>query len=165
MGHRRPNHRLVKIHRSYSVEELSRLLSVHKNTVRNWLRGGLTPIDDHRPTLMRGAEIIRFLTERRTRAKQPTGPGRIYCLPCRAPKVPAGNYVECIAGHGTIGSLCGICPDCDRMIYRRVNLKKLGAVVGDLTVSITQPEARLEETSVPNVNCDSGNKATSHENA
>src|SRR5262249_39023615 len=164
MGKRHPNPRLVKIHRSYSVEQIALLLGIHKNTVRHWLKNGLTPIDDHRPTLVLGRELVRFLTERRTCAKQPTGQGRIYCLPCRAPKVPAGNYVECVLSNGTTGSLSGICPDCDRMMYRRVNVQKLGAVVGNLAVSITQPEARIEETAVPSVNCDSGKRATTYEN-
>jgi hypothetical protein len=34
MGKRYPNHRRVKIHRSYSVEEIARLLGAHKHTVR-----------------------------------------------------------------------------------------------------------------------------------
>ena len=97
MGSRHPNPRLAKIHRSYSVEEMARLFKVHKNTVRNWLRQGLEPIDDQRPTVVRGEELRRFLTERRARAKQTCGPGRIYCLPCRAPKVPAGKMAECIS--------------------------------------------------------------------
>ena len=41
MGHRHPNPKLAKIHRSYSVEDVSRLFKIHKNTVRNWLRQGL----------------------------------------------------------------------------------------------------------------------------
>jgi hypothetical protein len=53
-------------------------------------------------------------------------PGRIYCLPCRAPKVPAGKISD------TIRSLQGICPDCNRIIFRRVNPQKLAAVHGDL---------------------------------
>ena len=96
MGYRHPNPRLAKIHRSYSVEECRALFTVHKNTVRNWLRQGLEPIDGQRPTVIRGDELRRFLTERRARAKQTCGPGRIYCLPCRAPKVPAGKMAECI---------------------------------------------------------------------
>jgi hypothetical protein len=34
---RYPNYRLVKIHRNYTVEEIARLLKVHKNTVRGWI--------------------------------------------------------------------------------------------------------------------------------
>src|SRR5262245_20955736 len=112
MGSRHPNPRLAKIHRSYSVEEIARLFKVHKNTVRAWLRKGLEAIDGQRPTVARGEEIRRFLSERRARAKRPSGPGRIYCLPCRAPKVPALKMAECVVtGHAT-GTLQGICSDC-----------------------------------------------------
>jgi hypothetical protein len=153
MGYRHPNPRLAKIHRNYSVEDVSHLFDIHKNTVRNWLRQGLEPIDDQRPTVIQGVELRRFLTDRRAGAKQTCGPGRIYCLPCRAPKVPAGNMAECLAVDGTIGTLHGICPDCNRMIYRRVNPQKLNDVRGSLEVTLTQAGARIDETTKPNVNC------------
>jgi hypothetical protein len=155
MGYRNPNPRLAKIHRSYSVDDISRLFKIHKNTVRNWLRQGLKPVDDQRPTLIRGQELQHFLAERRSRSKQTCGPGRIYCLPCRSPKVPAGKIADCIQTGDTIGTLQGICPECNRMIYRRVNLQKLNAVRGDLEIAVTQARSRIEETSNPNVNCDS----------
>lgn len=155
MGYRHPNRRLAKIHRSYSVDDVSRLFKIHKNTVRNWLRQGLEPIDDQRPTLIRGKELHRFITERRSRSKQTCGPGRIYCLPCRAPKVPAGKIADCIQTSDTTGALQGICPDCIRMIYRRLNPQKLNAVRGDLEITVTQARARIEETPSTNVNCDS----------
>jgi hypothetical protein len=155
MGARHPNPRLAKIHRSYSVDEMARLFKVHKNTIRSWFKLGLEAIDGQRPTVARGEEIRRFLAERRARAKRACGPGRIYCLPCRAPKVPAGEMAECVATSDKTGTLRGICPDCDRMIYRTVNLQKIAAVRGDLDVTFTMAGARLEETTRPNVNCDS----------
>jgi helix-turn-helix protein len=155
MGYRHLNCRLAKIHRTYTVDDLSRLLTIHKNTVRNWLRQGLQPIDAQRPTLIRGEELRRFLAERRSRSKQTCGPGRIFCLPCRAPKVPAGKIADCIQTGDTAGTLQGICPDCSRMIYRKVNPQKLNAVRGDLDVTVTRVETRIEETTKPNVNCDS----------
>ncbi len=154
MGQRHPNPRLAKIHRNYSVEDVSRLFALHKNTVRTWLRQGLEPIDSQRPIVIRGLELRRFLTERRARTKQACGPSRIYCLPCRAPKVPAGKMADCVQTGDTTGTLQGICPDCYRMIYRRVNPRKLDAVRGDLDITVTQARLRIEETSKPNVNCD-----------
>jgi hypothetical protein len=114
----------------------------------------LAPIDGQRPTVVRGEEIRRFLGDRRMRAKRPCGPGRIYCLPCRSPKVPAGNIGECVVTSDSTGMLQGICPDCNRMIYRRVNLRKLDAVCGELDITIRQARSRIEETTIPNVNCD-----------
>jgi hypothetical protein len=155
MGSRHPNPRLAKIHRSYSVDEMARLFIVHKNTIRNWFKQGLTAIDGQRPTVACGQEVRRFLADRRARAKQACGPGRIFCLPCRAPKVPALKMAEYVATSYATGTLRGICPDCDRMIYRRVNPSKIDAVRGDLDVTITQAGPRIEETAKPNVNCDS----------
>lgn len=155
MGARHPNPRLAKTHRSYSVDEAARLFNVHKNTVRTWVRQGLTPIDGQRPTVIRGEEIRRFLVERRARAKRPSGPGRIYCLPCRGPKVPAGRMAECVQTGDTTGSLQGICPDCNRMIYRRINPQQLDAVCGDLDITLTLAEGRIAESEKPIVKCDS----------
>src|SRR5262249_25718968 len=155
MGYRHPNGRLAKIHRSYSVDDVSQLFKIHKNTVRNWLRQGLQPIDDQRPTLIRGQELHHFLAERLSRSKQTCGPGRIYCLPCRAPKVPAAKIADCIKTGDTTGTLQGICPDCNRLLYRLVNPQKLNAVRGDLEIRVTQARPRIEETSNPSVNCDS----------
>jgi hypothetical protein len=40
MGCRHHDARLAKIHRTCSVDDLSRLLKIHKNTVRDWLKQG-----------------------------------------------------------------------------------------------------------------------------
>jgi hypothetical protein len=165
MGPRHPNHRLVKVHRNYSVEQIARLFSVHKNTVRAWLRLGLQTIDDRRPALVLGRELSRFLQSRRQARKQSCGPGRIYCVACRAPKHPAGGMVDCTATGPQAGSLCGICPDCGRLIFRRVNLAKIDAVRGELEITFRKPAARIGESAVPSVNCDSNRKAGDHENA
>ena len=58
MGKRHSNHRLVKIHRNYTVEEIAKLFGIHKNTVRNWVKDGLATIDDKRPMLILGHELV-----------------------------------------------------------------------------------------------------------
>jgi hypothetical protein len=150
---------MVKIHRSYLVEEIAALFGLHKNTVRNWLKQGLPAVDSRRPTLILGRELSRFLQNRRQKAKQTCGPGRMYCIACRSPKVPAGQMAECTPSGPRTGNLCGICPDCDRIIYRRVNLTKIDAIRGDLEITFAQPSTRIEETDDHSVNCDSNHKA------
>jgi Helix-turn-helix domain len=164
MGYRRPNPRRVKLHRNYSVEDIARLFSLHKNTVRAWLKQGLPAIDDRRPRLILGRELSRFLQERRQKAKQACGPGRIYCIACRAPKVPAFKMADCTPTGPLAGSLCGICPDCSRLIYRRVNLGKIDAVRGELEIKFRQPSSRIGGSAALYVNCDSRGKAIADEN-
>ena len=155
MGYRYPDGRRAKVHRTYSVDDLSRLLKIHKNTVRNWLRQGLEPIDGQRPTLIRGESVRLFLSERRAKSKQICGPGRIYCVACRAPKVPAAKIADCIQRGERSATLQAICPDCGRLIYRRLNPQKLDAVRGDLAVIVTQARASIRETDKRSVNCHS----------
>ena len=91
MVKRRPNHRLVKLHRNYTVEEIARLYDAHKNTVRQWVKAGLPVLDDKRPMLILGRELAAFLQARRTKNKRSCQPGEMYCLRCRAPKKAAGD--------------------------------------------------------------------------
>lgn len=94
MANRHPNYRLAKLHRTYAVEDLVRLYGVHKNTIRNWVKSGLEPVDGRRPLLFRGESVARFLRERRDASKTVSPPGTIYCLPCRSVRRPAGDMVE-----------------------------------------------------------------------
>ena len=94
MRRRHPNHRLVKIHRSYTVDEVAALLSIHKHTVREWIKGGLPTCDDRRPTLILGPDLIAFVQARRVKNKRKCSPGQLYCFKCRAPRNPAGMFAE-----------------------------------------------------------------------
>ena len=86
---KRVNARRVKIHRSYAVDEAARLLDVHKNTVRNWIKSGLPTVDERRPILILGRSLSTFLSTRRMRRRQPCQPDQLYCFRCQAPKRPA----------------------------------------------------------------------------
>jgi hypothetical protein len=92
MGARHPNPRLVKIHRNYSVEDIARLFGVHKNTVRSWLKQGLAAIDDRRPTLILGRELMRFLQERRQGAGNPAGRVGFIASPAVRRRSPLGRW-------------------------------------------------------------------------
>jgi hypothetical protein len=154
MGTHHPNHRRVKHHRTYSVRELTALFGMHPNTVRNWKREGLEPVDGSRPILFHGKTVADFLAKRRQKNKAPCGPGRLYCLPCRKPQVPAGGMVDYGPSTATSGSLSGICPACNRMMFRRVALARLGEVAGSLEVQISEHQPRLREGQHPSVKCD-----------
>ena len=162
---RRINVRRVKIHRNYTVDEAARLLSVHKNTVRTWIKSGLQTIDDRRPTLILGRHLSKYLYDRRKRSKQPCGPGQLFCVACRAPKYPAGRLAEFLPLAPSSGNLRGICPDCHGLIHRRVSRKDLAAVAGNLEVSIPQAEEHIRDSAAPSQNRDFTMEAHTHEDA
>ena len=154
MKKRHPNHRLVKIHRSYTVEEIVELFSVHKNTVRGWVKAGLATSDDRRPMLILGRDLAAFLQARRAKNKQTCKPGEIYCVCCHAPKIPAGDMVEYAPVNEKLGNLIAICPDCNSIMNRRVSWTKLGQVRGGMDISFPEAMRLLVERTNPTVNCD-----------
>jgi hypothetical protein len=127
---------------------------VHKNTVRAWRKAGLGPIDDRRPTLFLGNTLAAFLESRRTRNKRPLRPGQIYCVACRAPKEPALGMAEYVPLTPTSGNMRGLCPNCERLIHRRVSKAKLIAIAGQLEVTITEAQLRIRDANEPSVNSD-----------
>ena len=163
--HRRPNPQLIKIHRTYTVDEAARLLSVHKNTVRNWIKQGLPALDDRQPTLLHGHDLRKFHTERRKNAKQPCGPGEMYCVKCREPKRPAGAMADYLPISETVGNLQGICPDCETFIHRRISKARIAEDCGDLDITFPEAASRIRERNFPSLNSDSQGDRSPHDHA
>lgn len=151
---RRPDHRPVKIHRNYTIEEAAQVLKVHKNTVRVWIRVGLPLIGRKRPFLISGTDLVAYLRRRHAENKRPCGPGQIYCLPCRIPKAPAGNMADYVARTNKTGDLIGLCPECELVIYRRISWGRLEEVRGTLEIRIMQPHVRIDDSACPSVSSD-----------
>jgi hypothetical protein len=72
---RRPDRRRVKGRRSYTIDEVSRTLGVHRNTVRHWIKAGLPVIDNKRPTFDVGQRprSFSFAAPRGPAPAAPTG--------------------------------------------------------------------------------------------
>ena len=147
MRKRHPNYRLVKIHHSYTIQEIAKLFGTHENTVRRWIKSGLLTIRDHkRPKLILGSDLAAFLLARRIKNKRKCQPGEIYCVRCRIPRNPAGDMADYQPVTTMLGNLVGICPNCESMMYRRVNLAKLEQVRGKLDITIPQALRHLDES-------------------
>jgi hypothetical protein len=146
-GKTSPNYRRVKVHRSYTVEEVAHLFDLHRNTVRQWIKTGLPPIDGRRPRLILGRELIEFLKRRRLSKKRPCLPGQMYCVRCRAPKFPGAGMAEYQPLTGKTGNLAGICPDCNSMMYRCVSVARLDEIRGGMDITFPQALQRLREIS------------------
>ena len=118
---RQVNHRLAKIHRNYTVDEVARRWDVHRNTVRQWIKLGLPTVDQRRPLLIHGRDLAEFLANRRRANRRPCAPGEVYCVRCRCPRRPAGDMAEYRPLSPSQGNLVGLCPVCECLMFRRVN--------------------------------------------
>jgi hypothetical protein len=153
MGVRYPNARRIKIHRNYTVEEIARILDLHKHTVRRWERAGLQAIDDDRPKLFRGPEVRRFLGEQRQKARHPSASGQMYCFKCRGPRAPFGRVVDLLPVTTSIANLRGLC-ECGTLMHRRVSHRTFHAAARGLMATIPQALSRIGEKQSPSLNAD-----------
>jgi len=163
MKKRHLNHHLVKIHRSYIVEEIANLFGIHKNTVRNWIKGGLVTIDDKRPMLIHGRSLVTFLQARRTKNKHTCKPGELYCMRCRVPKFPAGDMAEYTSITEKVGNLIAICPDCHSIMNQRVSLARIEKICGNMDITFPKALRHIVESTSPTVNSDLKQGASDHE--
>ena len=112
---------------------------MHKNTIRQWQRGGLKPIDASRPVLFHGGTVRAFLKERDVGRKRPCGLGRFYCFRYRKPRVraPAGmvNYLALTTRARNLRALCGTC---GALMHRRALLSTIAVVMPGMAVQIVQ---------------------------
>ena len=154
MPARRINPRLIKIHRSYSVEEAARALGVHKNSVRGWIKKGLPVVDESRPVLILGHDLQAYLERRRKAAKRPCPPGTIFCFKCREPRGPALGMVEYVPRNTATGDLTALCATCDTIMFRRARHGDIAAIMPGIDVQTREADARLNERASPSLNCD-----------
>ena len=154
MSARRINPRLIKLNRSYSVEEAARVLGKHPHTVRNWIMDGLPTVDDTRPVLIHGHELRAYLAGKRKAARRPCKPGTIYCFKCRLPRAPAFGIVEFTPRNSATGNLTALCETCSTIMNRSARLASLTAIMPKLEVQIRVAGARLIERTPRSLNCD-----------
>lgn len=155
MANRSFNPRLVKIHRSYLVVEVANIFGIHKNSVRAWIKKGLSTIDKSKPYLIRGDRLRQFLEARRNKNKCKCQIDEIYCVKCRTPKKPLGNMVDYYPSiQGGISNIMGLCPDCGSRIFRRTSERTIELIRHCLEVTIPIANQRIDAVDLPIVNSD-----------
>lgn len=134
---RRVDPRRIKIHRSYTVEQLAKLLDCHKNSVRLWLNQGLEVLDDgKRPYLIQGSVARRFLEAKRQTRKRRCKLHELYCLRCQEFRAPDALQAQYRRRPGQAGMLIGSCPECGTRMFKRVSESSRFALQGCLALQI-----------------------------
>lgn len=151
---RRPNYRLVKIHRSYTVEEAADLFSIHKNTVRGWIKKGLPLCDEKRPVLILGRALVEFLKAQKSKNKRTCQAGEMYCLRCREPRKPVPDMVEYQPITDKVGNLTALCLHCCALMNKRVSRLKLPLIQAQIGITFPQAQKHIGDGSQPSLNSD-----------
>jgi hypothetical protein len=110
-GKRTYNTRLIKRDYAYFISEIADLFHLHPNAVRRWIKAGLFTVDDRRPALIHGGDLIDFLDTRQAQRKQKCAIDEFYCCRCRRPRRPLFNRVQVQIRKAKI-NLSGVCDTC-----------------------------------------------------
>ena len=161
MARHRRNRRGIKIHRSYSVEEVARSHGVAKGTVRRWIKSGLPALTDRKPTLILGADLMDFL-KARAAPKQRCKPHECYCVKCRAPRAPAEAMAEFVPLTPTTGNLRALCPICTTLMHKRIAVVQLEAIRAVLDVTAGEARERITDSPHPSLNDHVPKEPSSH---
>jgi hypothetical protein len=151
---RRPNYRLVKIHRTYTVEEVASLFGIHKNTVREWIKKGLPLCDEKRPALILGRILAEFLQTQRSKNKRTCQAGEMYCLRCREPRTSVPGLLEYQPITDKVGNLMAFCSHCEALMNKRVSFSKLPVIQAQMGITFPQAQKHIGDGNQPSLNSD-----------
>lgn len=145
---RRHSARSISRLRTYTVEEIARALHVHRNTVRRWVKAGLEPIDERKPFLIHGKDLIEYLDARKSQ-KQRLQPHEGYCFSCRAPRGPALGEVEISERGGGRLTLTALCDTCTTVMHKKLARDLLPLLRANPALTVTLVPSRINAATRP----------------
>lgn len=80
--------------RVYDADAVQALYKISTGTLGNWGREGLRAVEGTRPRLYRGAELVRFHSEREARTRKVLREGEFKCFGCKAIVSPEPSAVR-----------------------------------------------------------------------
>ena len=133
---KRFNPNLAKIHYTYTIEEAAVLFGIHKNSVRAWIKQGLSVVDHKRPTLILGSELRGFLQSKRGKNKKHCQINEIYCVSCKVPQPLTDGLLEYEKINNTTNRIIAICPKCGSLINKYINATNFKLLQEQLDITI-----------------------------
>ena|SRR5947207_6011320 len=122
---RRYNIRRVKATWPYTVQEIAELLGVHKNAVLRWLHDGLRADRSHKPFLIRGDELIRFLKQRQDGRRRTCRPNEFFCFRCRVPREACLGMADVVIETPSRLRIKALCAVCDTPVNKVQSVRDL----------------------------------------
>lgn len=138
---------------SYSIQEITEMLAVHKNTVRSWVREGLPKTDKQKPWLIHGQDLREFLSKRQSLRQKKCGLDEFYCFRCRMPRRPFGNLADVKVRNAKTVVVCGFCEVCDTSMNKVQSAKNLAKIFQTFDIP-KQLQKHIYDSTTRSLNCD-----------
>jgi hypothetical protein len=104
----RIDRRGITKHMSYSIKELTDLLSVDEKTIQRWMENGLKAIPGcKRPLLFHGSEVKDFLMNKDAKKRTTLKRGEFYCFACKGARRARKSSTVTLQGRKT--AMCSVC--------------------------------------------------------
>ena len=104
--------------RVYKLKVAARILGVSLPTFRKWAKEGLNIIKDARPYLVRGADLLSFLTKREDEKRFTMAKGQFFCMRCDGPRDPDKTTLVFLPINAVTGRLSAVCSVCGGKVGR-----------------------------------------------
>jgi hypothetical protein len=140
----RVNHniRRIKTNFSYTLDEVSEVLNIHKQTLYTWIKKGLKTIQGSYPNLIHGSDLISFISKKQSKRKHKCKDDEMFCFKCKAPRKSVKDAVKITSKKSTCLNLLGKCEVCEGIIYKNISTKNIGKYQ-NIFPSLKQEQLRL----------------------
>ena len=118
----------IKTGNCYDVGEICDLFKLHRNTVRHWLKSGLTTIDNTRPLLVQGSALKSYLSDKQSSKSSKCALNELFCFRCKAPRKPWGGLVDFKITSDKIARATALCECCETTMHRTVRHSDIPAI-------------------------------------
>ncbi|MDF2372684.1 MAG: tyrosine-type recombinase/integrase [Rhizobiaceae bacterium] len=130
-----------KANRVYSVEDVLHHYGICRNTLSNWTKSGLRPVDGTRPQLFRGTELKWFHAQRSIERTKSLRMGEFKCFACKSCVFPEVStlcidvpirrsywaHATCPECHGMLQKILGE-TECDKLLTCVESNASLGSI-------------------------------------
>lgn len=153
MKRRKYNTRRISLKISYSVQEIAELFGIHKNAALNWIKTGLKIIDQKKPYLINGADLVDFLNIRQKKRKHKCKPDEFYCFKCRLPRKSSPGSVLITPRNIHRLKITAKCSVCLTNVFKEGSAKKRTEIEQNYA-AVSQPQEHIIVCKEVSINSD-----------
>ncbi len=127
MSRRLYPHNRVRYWYAYDIDDICALfkdLGSHPQTVRAWIKRGLKTIDNGKPALVYGNDLIVFLKKQNASGKCKTEFNQMFCMKCKDARPIYQNKVA-ITAKDRLLKVQGKCRNCKTMMFKSYKLSDI----------------------------------------